>query len=1129
LTLRRSRRTGHSAARLSLFASSLLLMVSLAATSFAAAPPAAAATPTTAPAASSSHGSLAGADNSPPVGVLSTIAGTWQGGGGASMAQQPTGLAVEAAGVLIANQGGNFVQLLAARSATETVLAGDGVAGENGDNRLATTAALDEPTAVAVDRRGDTIIADAYFNRIRLVAAASCSSGCPYNLRSMVKGNIYTMAGDGTPGYSGNDGPAVDAAIDAPSGIAIDPLGDLLIADTYNSAIRLVAWASCSSNCPYDLHSMVAGDIYTIAGTGSYGDSGAGGPAVQAQLALPTGIAVDRSGDAIITDAVNNTVSLVAHSNCPSSCDFGLGPETAGYIYTLAGTGFPGYSGVPAPAASAELDGPSGVSVDKGGNVLVADTENDVVEMVAASSCSSHCPYGLVSTDEGDLYTVVGDNVMGYSGDDGPGLEAELNAPVGLAVDPAGNLLIADSGNNRVRMLAAANCTSSCAYGRSTTALDVYTVAGDGQVSASGEGTAARSAELNSPGGVAVDTRRDVVIADSQNNLIRLVAAASCSSSCPYGLHSTVTGAIYTVAGNGTAGYSGDGGLAVDAELADPGGVGIGASGDIVFADTGNNRIRLLAAVNCSSSCPYGLPSTRVGDIYTVAGTGIGGYSGDSGRAASAKLSEPGDVTAGPSGDLLVADSANSRIRLVADSNCARSCPYGLPSTIVGDIYTLAGDGTFGYSGDGGAARSSGARLARPGGVAIGPSSDLIVSDTMNNAIRLVAAVTCRSSCPYGLPSTTVGDIYTVAGNGKFGYSGDGAGRTASLAAPTGVTADPAGDIFVADSYNDAVRVISNEDCGNSCPYGVGYASLGFISTVAGTGAFGGSPDAAPSTSLPLADPVAVAAYPGGGVVIVEAGQDAVRLLTSTPTDGFVVATAAGAVFNYGSPYYGSAANAKLPAPITAISDDSLGGYWLAGTDGSIYNFGSALSYGSMRGHHLNKPVVGMAATVQGNGYWMVATDGGMFSFGGAHFYGSMGGHHLNKPIVAMAAAPGGEGYWLVASDGGIFTFGDAHFYGSMGGSHLNDPIVGMAAAPGGHGYWLVASDGGIFTFGDARFLGSGGSRRLATPVAAMQADPGTGGYRLVEQNGGVLSFDARAYGSSLNPLPGRAVSMATN
>jgi hypothetical protein len=98
-----------------------------------------------------------------------------------------------------------------------------------------------------------------------------------------------------------------------------------------------------------------------------------------------------------------------------------------------------------------------------------------------------------------------------------------------------------------------------------------------------------------------------------------------------------------------------------------------------------------------------------------------------------------------------------------------------------------------------------------------------------------------------------------------------------------------------------------------------------------------------------------------------------------------------------------------------------------------------------------------------------------------------------------------------------------------MGGSHLNDPIVGMAAAPSGHGYWLVASDGGIFTFGDARFLGSGGSRRLATPVAAMQADPGTGGYRLVEQNGGVLSFDARAYGSSLNPLPGRAVSMATN
>ena len=123
-------------------------------------------------------------------------------------------------------------------------------------------------------------------------------------------------------------------------------------------------------------------------------------------------------------------------------------------------------------------------------------------------------------------------------------------------------------------------------------------------------------------------------------------------------------------------------------------------------------------------------------------------------------------------------------------------------------------------------------------------------------------------------------------------------------------------------------------------------------------------------------------------------------------------------------------------------------------------------------------------------GYRMVATDGGMFDFGQATFYGSMGGHPLNKPIVGMAATPDGKGYWEVASDGGIFSFGDAQFYGSMGGHPLNKPIVGMAAVPGGGGYWEVASDGGIFSFGDAQFAGSMGGEPLNKPIVGMAAMP---------------------------------------
>ena len=200
------------------------------------------------------------------------------------------------------------------------------------------------------------------------------------------------------------------------------------------------------------------------------------------------------------------------------------------------------------------------------------------------------------------------------------------------------------------------------------------------------------------------------------------------------------------------------------------------------------------------------------------------------------------------------------------------------------------------------------------------------------------------------------------------------------------------------------------------------------------------------------------------------------------------------------------------------IGIDPNGGYWIAGWTGVVSAYGGAPSFGSPAsfGLHLNKPVLGMAATPTGHGYWLVASDGGIFSFGDASFYGSTGSLRLNQPIVGMAATPTGHGYWLVASDGGIFSFGDASFYGSTGSLRLNQPIVGMAATPTGHGYWLVASDGGIFSFGDASFYGSTGSLRLNQPIVGMAATPTGHGYWLVASDGGIFSFgDAGFYGST--------------
>jgi hypothetical protein len=243
-------------------------------------------------------------------------------------------------------------------------------------------------------------------------------------------------------------------------------------------------------------------------------------------------------------------------------------------------------------------------------------------------------------------------------------------------------------------------------------------------------------------------------------------------------------------------------------------------------------------------------------------------------------------------------------------------------------------------------------------------------------------------------------------------------------------------------------------------------------------------------------------------------------LSTADPLGGYWTTTWLGAITSHGgAPTFGSPAlsGIHLTEPIIGMAATPDGqGYWLVASDGGIFAYGDAKFFGSTGALHLNEPIVGMAATPDGQGYWLVASDGGIFTYGDAQFFGSTGALHLNEPIVGMAATPGGQGYWLVASDGGIFTFGDAAFYGSTGALHLNEPIVGMAATPDGQGYWLVASDGGIFTYGDAQFAGSlGGS---GEHIMGIIVNPLATGYTLIETDGGALAMTSPAADGNQSP-----------
>jgi hypothetical protein len=1076
----------------------------------------------------------AGASPVEPNGSLVTLGGSAGSGRGSTVSQDPVSLAAgPGGGVLVADDGSDAVRLLGT-SGAETLLAGNGLASYNGDARAATSASLDAPSAVVLDRHGDVLVADSYTNRIRLVAATNCSSGCPYGLPSMVQGSIYTVAGDGVAGFSGDGGPATSAELDTPEGLAVDFSGDILVADTYNNRVRLVASSNCTSSCAFGLPSLVAGDIYTVAGDGMYGynPSGNGLSAADAELSNPSGLAIDRSGDLILADSGENHVQVVAWQPCPTSCRFGLASLSVGDIYDIAGRLSSGQTGAAlgdgGPGTAAQLDSPAGVSVDANGDVVIADTLDDRIRLVAVNSCPASCSFGLPSTTAGDIYTVAGDGTAGYAGDRGPALSAELGAPAAVYVDGAGDLVIGDTGNDRIRVVAAGSCGAGCDYGAGpTTAHDIYTVGGNGILSSSGDGGPATSAELLDPAGLTSDAAGDTIVADTGNDEVRLIAGASCGGGCPYGLGPTAAGDVYGVAGNGVAAFSGDGGRATSAELDHPSGVAA-VPGGLVIADTGNNRIRFVASSNCTARCPYGLFATRAGAIYTIAGDGVAGFGGDGRRATLAALDAPTSVAVGELGEILVADTGNNRIRVLADVSCDAACPYGL-ATGAGDIYTIAGDGALGFSGDGGPARA--AALAQPAGVAVGLSGEVLIADSLNNRIRLLATSACSVACPYGLGSTVAGDIYTVAGTGAFGFSGDhGAARAAALADPLAVAVDAAGNAYVADNGNERIRVVSDEHCYAACRFGVASMAPGSIDTVIGSGNLAVSPSGTPASDLSLASPTAVAVDAVGALLIAESGDGGVRRLFPEPTDGFVITTTAGNVYSYGAPWDGSIGAAHLPAPIIGIAADAVaGGYWLVGTDGSVYAFGGARSYGSMGGKHLNKPIVAISPTADGRGYWLVASDGGIFAFGDARFHGSMGGKHLNKPIVGMATSPDGLGYWLVATDGGIFTFGDSKYRGSEGGSPLNKPIFAMASTPDGRGYWLVASDGGIFTFGDAHYHGSLGGFRLKSSIVGMSADPLTGGYRMADEDGRVYPFACPSYGGTDTPVPHPLVAIATD
>lgn len=497
-----------------------------------------------------------------------------------------------------------------------------GASGSSGDGGLATSAKLNEPYQVSLDNGKQLYIADTGNNKIREVAWTTHSE---WNV-SMTANDIYTIAGTGTAGYSGDGGAALAAKLNGPEGFALDGTGELYINDTNNNRTRVV------SGSTYNI-SRYAGNGGSLL---SVGDNG---PALGAAYQGPAAVATDASGNIYVADEYNNRVQEIAVS---SHTQFGI-TMTAGDVYTVAGNanGNPGTS-------SSHLNSPLAVAVDANGNLYIADSGNNRIQEVAASS--------------GTITTITGSSAgaSGVSGDGGSATAALLDNPNGVAVDASGNVYIADFFNERVQEVPAAN---GIQWGQSMTGGDMYTVAGDKNgVSSgtSGDGGPVKNALLNLPAAVTVDPAGDVYIADSGNNRVQEMYNGGQA----WGQPMTV-GDMYTVAGNASGGFCGsgscgDGGPATAALLNNPVGVTVGPAGDLYIADTYGNRIQEVAA---GPGVQWAQQMTP-GDIYTIAGSASGalGDSGLGGSATLAQMNGPESLAVDPYGNLYIPDSSNNLI-----------------------------------------------------------------------------------------------------------------------------------------------------------------------------------------------------------------------------------------------------------------------------------------------------------------------------------------------------------------------------------------------------------------------------------------------------------------------------------
>ena len=616
-----------------------------------------------------------------PDGLVSTIAGTGVSGnsgdgGPAKLAtvSQPSGFAFDQArNLYFADGNNNNVRRISSLDGTITTIAGIGKAAYSGDGGPATKAALQQPGQLVFDSSGNLLVADSGNHCVRMITP---------------DGTIKLFAGAGGNQSAGGDGGLASlSGMYFPAGVAIDSQGNVYISDTGNQKIRIVT---------------PDGQISLYAGRGQAGYGGDGSDPQKAFFYNPTTLAIDSADQLYINDQSNIRIRKI---------------QNDGRIVSVAGTGFSGAEGDGGLARSANIN-PAYIALDPKNNLLIADGNNNrvrrvtiadgIIDSIAGNGISSYDPRYL--TRKGDqLYfsdgnaqrirvfnltsgvvgIAAGSGTAGFFGDGGSAFNANMKNPRGIAVDSAGNVYFADSGNHCIRKIDLSS--------------NISTIAGiGGTASSTGDGGLATAATLNEPVDVAIDSSGIIYIAERSGYRIRKIDKSLN---------------ISTVAGTGFAGPpDSETGVATAQTLTLPQGLFVDKDNSLLIADTGNNRVRRL---------------TADGKITTIAGNGAASYDGDGGPATSASLNGPVGVSTDDAGNIYINDSNSSAIRQIGSD--------GIITTVAGLTSPTGASRPGGFNGDGSPATKL--QLNKPVGMANSPTScSVLFADSSNQRLRQVTA-----------------------------------------------------------------------------------------------------------------------------------------------------------------------------------------------------------------------------------------------------------------------------------------------------------------------------------------------------------------------------------------------------